>query len=387
MSTDARAGGPLSRVDTRIIGATLLVKLALLALGVVAAALLGTDAASLLGPWDRWDAPHYTDLAVFGYRDLDGGGLVGPGGYRSIYPGDLPLYIVFYPLYPWLVAAVTMLLRDPVVAAFLVSGAASLFVGPLLYRLVAIDEGPAVARRSVWFLLLFPTAYFLHIGYTESLFLALVLGSFLAARTDRWWLAGALGAFAALTRVNGLILVPALAAEALVQWWPRGEWRWRWLAIGLVPMGFVAYLGLNLAVYGDLLAFLEIQREHWFKSLSPPWVGIAGVIESGLKEPLEDAVMYGWVELVFIGLGLVGTVVSAFRFRPSWTVWMAGNWLLFVSTSFVLSVPRYSLVLFPLFVWFALLARSWRGTLLVGGLSAAGLVYFAGRFALGQWAF
>ena len=40
------------------------------------------------------------------------------------------------------------------------------------------------------FLLIFPTAYFLHIGYTESLFLALVLGSFLAARTDRWWLAG-----------------------------------------------------------------------------------------------------------------------------------------------------------------------------------------------------
>ena len=43
----------------------------------------------------------------------------------------------------------------------------------------------AVAMRAAWFLLIFPTAYFLHIGYTESLFLALVLGSFLAARTDR----------------------------------------------------------------------------------------------------------------------------------------------------------------------------------------------------------
>ena len=63
------------------------------------------------------------------------------------------------------------------------------------------------------------------------------------------------------------------------------------------------------------------------------------------------------MELAFIGLGLVGTVVAAFRFRPSWFVWMAGNWILFTSTSFVLSVPRYSLTLFPLFAWFALMSR------------------------------
>ena len=72
--------------------------------------------------------------------------------------------------------------------------------------------------RAAWFLLIFPTAYFLHIGYTEALFMALVLGSFLAARTERWWLAGLLGGLAALTRVNGLVLMPALPAEALTQW-------------------------------------------------------------------------------------------------------------------------------------------------------------------------
>ena len=58
---------------------------------------------------------------------------------------------------------------------------------PLLFRLVSLETSPAVGLRAVWFLLIFPTAYFLQIGYTESLFLAFVLGSFLAARTDRWW--------------------------------------------------------------------------------------------------------------------------------------------------------------------------------------------------------
>ena len=97
--------------------------------------------------------------------------------------------------------------------------------------------------------------------------------------------------------------------------------------------------------------------------------------------------MLGWMELAFIGLGLAGTVYAAFRFRPSWFAWMAGNWLLFVSTSFVMSVPRYSLTLFPLFAWFALAGRS-RGTWLAITLASVGLLaFFASRMAMGEWAF
>ena len=387
-----RASWTPSLIDLQIVGATLLSKLLLLGFGVVVVALLGgvihpepgggfaADSRALFEPWVRWDAPHYLDLAVFGYRAVDPGNLVGPGGYRLNDPVDLPNFIVFYPLYPWLVGALNAL-RDPTIAAFLVSGIASLFAGPLLFRLVAADESPDVALRSVWFFFIFPTAYFLHIGYTEALFIALALGSMLAARTDRWWWAGTLGALATLTRLNGLILVPVLAVEAVVQWWPaRHAWRWCWLAIGLVPLGFVGYLALNQVVYGNPGAFLAIEAATWNKSLSPPWVGISTLIHSQMPR--------AWIpELAFVGLGFVGVVVSAFRFRPTWTVWMAGNLLLFTSTSFVLSVPRYSLVLFPLFVWFAVLARSRGMAVLISALSASALIFFAGRFALGAWAF
>ena len=97
--------------------------------------------------------------------------------------------------------------------------------------------------------------------------------------------------------------------------------------------------------------------------------------------------MLGWMELAFIGLGFVGSVVAALRFRASWAVWMAGNWLLITSTGFVMSVPRYTLVLFPLFAWFALLSRSRGAAVGLGLASMLGLTYFACRFAAGQWAF
>jgi hypothetical protein len=252
---------------------------------------------------------------------------------------------------------------------------------------VAAELEEAVGKRAVVFLLIFPTAYFLHIGYTESLFLALALGAFLAARRGRWGSAGLAGGLAALTRINGLLLVPSLAADAWSEWRTDRRWRAAWGWIGLVAVGFGGYLLLNQVVYGDPFAFLAIQRDHWSKSLAWPWEGIGGVVSRLSGDNLEDVAILGVAELVAIVVGLVGTVVAIRRFRPSWAVWMGGNWLLFVSTAFVLSVPRYALVMFPLFAWFALLAeRRWIGVA-IGAVSVGLLLWFSGRFALGSWAF
>ena len=88
------------------------------------------------------------------------------------------------------------------------STVASLVAAVELYRLAVLDHSPRLARATVWFLFIFPTSYFLHIDYTESLFLALVLGAFLAARDDHWLAAGTLGMLAGLTHANGALLVP-----------------------------------------------------------------------------------------------------------------------------------------------------------------------------------
>jgi hypothetical protein len=143
-------------------------------------------------------------------------------------------------------------------------------------------------------------------------------------------------------------------------------------------------------VYGDPFFFTIPLREHWFKNLALPWDGVAGVIgyiTGDRGNNLGDSLLYGWAELTAIVIGLAGVVHAALRFRPSWFAWMAGNWLLFISTSFVLSVPRYSLTLFPLFVSVALLSRRTWVLALLSTVSIAGLIFFAARFATGPWAF
>jgi Dolichyl-phosphate-mannose-protein mannosyltransferase len=379
----------LDRTDARLLVWTLLTKVAVLAIGYAALWVVTGSQPGILDPWHRWDAPHYTDIAVFGYMANDPGNLTAPG-YQQVYPGDLDLYIVFFPLFPWLIAAVNAVARDPVTSAFVVATVASLFVAPVLYRLVKEDLGGRIGLWSAGLLLVFPTAFFLHIGYTESLFLALAFGSLWLGRTNRWWLAGLLAALAALTRVNGLVLAPALMVEAWLQWRvdPDRRLRVEWLAIAGAGIGFGIYLAVNQVVYGDLLAFSDIQRDHWDKELTWPWEGIAGV-RAWFRHPNPSAaLMYGGMELLFIVIGLGATVATAIWLRPTWALWMAGNWLLSVSTGFVLSVPRYSLALFGIMVWGAIIAERWRvaGWALAAG-SALAMGYFAWRFGSGRWAF
>jgi hypothetical protein len=326
-----------------------------------------------LSIWNRWDAPHYLDIARMGY----------------VREGVEARWIVFYPLYPWLVRAASFVVRDELAAAFLVSTLASVAAGLLLYRLARLDNDEWVARASVFFMFVFPTSYFLHIGYTESLFLALALGTLLAARVRRWPLAGLLGALACMTRANGLALIPALAFEAWEEYRACGRaLRARWLYALLPAAGFGVYLLINWSVKGSSVAFLRAQDEYWYRSFAWPWDGVAsswGMFWGGTP---SDAQMVGWQEFFFVILGLGLTVWAWLRMRASYAAWMTCNWLLWTCTKFVLSVPRYTLVLFPAYIIFARVsARRPTAGALIAVWSLLFLALFLMRFSQGYWAF
>jgi hypothetical protein len=320
--------------------------------------------------WDQWDFGYYHEIAEFGY-----------GAYGA---GDGSF--AFYPLFPWLMRLVTYITRSYLVAGLLISGIASIVAAVSLRRLVRIDYSASVAMRSVWFFLIFPTAYFLHVPYSESLFIALAVPCLIAARTERWWIAGLLGALCWMTRGVGVVLVPALAAEAAQQYYTKRRWDWRWLWIAMVPAGFVLYLLINWHVTGNAFAFLQTRTVTFHQSFAFPSVGIRQAIRAHYPTA-EEAEMMGVQQLIFVVLGFVCMVASWIKLRPVYAVWITAMWFLVTSANFLQSVPRYTLTMFPIFILFALLGRnrSWYAVITVWSLLFFAL--FAVLFARGELAF
>lgn len=150
----------------------------------------GTHAAlssiPILAVWGRWDAVHYVNIAAGGYYGTD---------------------MAFFPLYPALIALLGKLIGNHLVAGLVISNAA-LFVGLLyFYKLVEHQYNRHVAQRAIFYISIFPTAIFFSAVYTESLFMALTVASFYYIREHKWLTAGIVGFFAALTRVEGVLLV------------------------------------------------------------------------------------------------------------------------------------------------------------------------------------
>src|SRR5690606_35776121 len=116
---------------------------------------------------------------------------------------------------------------------------------------------------SVWITALFPSAFVLVWGYSESLMLAASIGAFLAMRTGRWAWAGALGAAAALARPLGLLLALPAAIEGLRGWQaanPRSR-ALRVLAVDGPLVGGGAYILWASVHFDDFLVPLTIQED------------------------------------------------------------------------------------------------------------------------------
>ncbi len=156
---------------------------------------------ALLGPWQRFDSNHYLRMAREGYtNEAD-----------SVFP----------PLYPFIIHLIGRLLGGSSVAnltaALFISNLACLGLFILLHKVVTAELGSQHATRTLVYLALFPTSFFLFAAYTEPLFILLALSAWWAARNGRFWLAGSLGFLASLTRLTGWVLVLPLVYE----WWRR----------------------------------------------------------------------------------------------------------------------------------------------------------------------
>jgi len=318
----------------------------------------------------RWDSPHYIDIAKNWYVNV----------------GEQRLFIVFFPLYPILIRLTTFGFQYMNLSALLVSNISSMVAVVHLFKLAKLDFGEDVAKKSVLYLSIYPTAYFLCAICTEGLFLALVTACFYYARCREWPLAGFLGMFASLTRINGLLLSPALTVEYLSQ----REWKLKNLDdnffwSGLALVGFLIYLVINYQVTGNFFTSMEIERTHWYQSIDP-LLGLQRAWWWGTAAPSPGNITVGSAQIVFAILGLSGVIGSFLRLRLSYSVYALFTWMMSVSTGWWISVPRYVMAMFPLFILLGLFGRKKEINHVGIPVFLTSLCFFTILFSEGEWA-
>jgi hypothetical protein len=343
----------------------------------------------LLAPLARWDSVWYLRIADSGY-------------------GDSAPRAAFFPLYPLLVRGVGTVLGGSqaalLVAAYLISLAAFLAALVLLHRLTELELGRPLARPVLLLVAVFPAAVYFGAPYSESLFLMLAVGAFYAARSGHWAWAGVCAGLASGTRSAGILLLVPLA----LIWWgnrPRRPVDAAWLL--LAPLGVAAYAAWLGLVEGDALRFLDVQ-DAWSRDLSVPlagaWDGLVAAIDgvrqlaSGSRTPVYFEAAAGdpfriaainvmlFVTLVFAVVACVGVLR---RLPRPYGIWVAVSLLLPLSFPVepqpLMSLPRFVSVLFPIFMWLALVCEERRVTDLVAAASAVGLGLFTAQYASWHW--
>ncbi|MBO0778610.1 MAG: hypothetical protein J2P37_07245 [Ktedonobacteraceae bacterium] len=307
------------------------------------------DIAGLFSSWNHWDAANYVSIAQYGYTSK--------------------YQLAFFPLFPLLISSVAFPFGSwgYMMAGMIISNLALLGSMFVLYQLALEFGGDLLARRTLLYLCIFPTALFFFAAYNESLFLFLASSFFLALRRKQWWLAGMLGMLAALTRSLG----PMLAIPYLYELWLARDSilasKKNTIAgvapIILIPVGTLLYSFYCWKSTGNPFMFAAVQ-DNWARQAAPPWSGLwQAIVELVAVQPFGS--FYQAHILLDLGAtaGFIALLIAGWnRIRTSYSIWMATMLVCFLLApslgqhDSLISNQRFVLELFPGFIVLAMLS-------------------------------
>ena len=186
-----------------------------------------------------WDSEYYLAIAIGGYDNPDSPHLTPQGVQISVrdhtvtqsgssFRESISLSYAFFPFYPLLIRIFAFPLQalgmnevaTATLSGVIVSGLGTLLGMLALYDLTRDSLGEAGGLRAVFYLIIFPTGFFLLQVYTEGLFVGLAFGCLAMLKRKSWLPAALLGVAATMTRAVGV----ALVIPMVITWLRSGEW-------------------------------------------------------------------------------------------------------------------------------------------------------------------
>jgi Gpi18-like mannosyltransferase len=340
----------------------------------------------------RWDAAWYLDIAI--------------NGYHKVHPTDTPgvetnRQTAFFPLYPALIKTGMKLGLSPVWAAVGINIILS-FGALILIYLISLEwlKERKLAMRTALLFLFFPSSFFLISPYSEALFCFLSFGAFYFALRKNWLTANIFLAFCTLSRSAGLIVALCIFLLYL-----RNK-NYRLSNIDrsiftflLAPLGLIAYMIYLWHNFGNPLLMLESQK-YWAQSINPNifntfWDKTVDVFRAAIT-PGYNAFGgdYGkeWINILTYGSFVVFGAVSVWGIIRKQLIFPLALYVLFSLLFFIskgnfISVNRYVLPLFPVFILLALYTRKSEHLFsLLLAASATVMSFVLIQFAISYWA-
>ncbi len=369
---------------------------------------LTTGAQSLpdvLRNWVRFDAIYFRVIAEHGYAEASNIIRVQQG---------FPFLTAEFPLFPLLIhLAVPFFSSDYTLATVLVPQVLTWLTLLALFHLTLLDFSRTAAYLTIAALLTFPVSYFLLAPYSETVFLLLTILTFDLYRRKRFVLSGIAGALAASARIVGApLIMGAMGVEALWEWWARNRGNlegirgnqgnehapfgaasthngvlardvfWRTplpvVAISLVPLGALAYMAYQVWAFGNPLMFLRGHASsEWkvgFDLLGPARGLVLPFYTLFARDWGSDTFRTNLFNAAFLYLALVFLVYAWRQLPPTYNAYAALAILMPMFTGTLISMPRFLLISFPLFIGMGLWFEAHpRGRWMLVPLAAASL--------------
>lgn len=276
---------------------------------------------------NRWDAYWYLDIAKRGYYLR---------GEKDI------ANVVFFPLYPLLMRTLAPLVGgNLVLSGWMVSSLFLILAVIMLIRLTQRYHPAIDPMLPAMFLLVYPTAFVLNAVYSESLFLFLSLGVVYYARRQNFLLASILTALASATRLAGLFLCVLLLAEFLQTYGWRSLFTRRVWPLTLAPAGAMAFFFYHWVTFGEFFLYFRIQ-DNWGRDFN-----ITATDYVIRNTPYLVNMVY---DLSIAAMSIVVGIIAMKKVRPSYGLYMLVSLGAVLSSGTALAIPRYSMVLFPIYI-------------------------------------
>jgi hypothetical protein len=322
----------------------------------------------LLEVWQRWDVLHYQWIAVHGYNKT------------NLEP--------FGPLYPMLMRwGAPLLGNNSLLAGLLLSG---LFCLAAMFAFIALARAELgtshKARQALLYLAVFPTAFFLFAPYTESIFLLGAVMTMKSLRQKEWLPAGLWGMLAVSARLPAAVIIFPTLYAAWKEWRESGHLR-PWISPFLIVVGaglFPIYTWVTLKL--PPWAFLQALNSGFQRNFNFPGFNIwlaAQKISQGIF------LLVNIPDLLFCLLFLAGTILVWKKLPAIYGIYTTGFMVLYLSTNTsvypLLSMSRYVLALFPVFMAMPAFIQNNKIRLLILTAMLTGLLFFSAQFAIWGW--